>query len=183
MRPDETLVTQPVRSLQTMLRVLSEHDRNHPAVIPDGIFGQNTMQAVSGFQRIHGLPVTGVADQTTWERIASEYEHALIHISEAEPVQIILNPNQVLRRGEASPYLRIAQALLYGLAEVYSSIPLPSQSGILDEPTSDSIASFQQLSNLPMTGDLDKITWKHLSLHFPLAANLGKGSTQAEGLR
>jgi len=183
MRPDETLVAQPVRSLQTMLRVLSEHDRSYPAVIPDGIYGQNTMQAVSIFQSLHGLPVTGVADQATWERIAAEYEKALIHIAEAEPVQIILNPNQVLRRGEASPYLRVAQAMLYTLAEVYSSIPLPSQSGILDVLTSDSIASFQQLTGLPMTGELDKVTWKHIALHFPLAANLGKGSTQAQGLR
>ena len=34
-----------------------------------------------------------------------------------------------------------------------------------------------------MTGNLDKLTWKHLALHFPLAANLGKGQPQSENFR
>ena len=181
MRPDESFVSQPIRSLQTMLRVLAEHDDRYLTLIPDGIYGPSTIRAVSNFQRIHGLPVTGITDQQTWEHIAAAYEPALIHVDEAQPVQIILNPNEVLRRGDESPYLRVAQALLYELALVYSSIGTPSQNGILDELTADSIASFQLLSGLPMTGELDKVTWKHLALHFPLAANIGKGASQAEG--
>lgn len=183
MRPNESFVGQPIRSLQTMLRVLSEHDDRYSTVIPDGIYGPSTVSAVSIFQRNHGLPITGVTDQNTWETIVREYEPALIHVIEAQPVDIILNPNEVLRRGNISPYLYVAQALLQVLAETYSSIGFPSHSGILDEPTADSLSSFQALIGLPMTGDLDKITWKHLALHFPLAANLGKGQTQAEGRR
>ena len=34
MRPNESFVSQPVRSLQTMLRVLAEDDRTLPTVIP-----------------------------------------------------------------------------------------------------------------------------------------------------
>jgi len=45
------------------------------------------------------------------------------------------------------------------------------QTGILDIPTSDSLASFQQMSLIPATGELDKHTWKHLALHYPLATN------------
>lgn len=173
MRPDETLVSQPVRSLQTMLRVLSEHDDRYLPLIPDGIYGPTTVNAVSNFQRIHGIPVTGVADQRTWEQIAAEYEDALIHVIEAEPLQIILNPNEVLRKGQQSPYLYVAQALLTVLSESYGSIGKPTQTGILDDLTADALASFQLLAGLPMTGELDKITWKHLALHLPLAANRG----------
>ena len=183
MRPDETLVAQPIRSLQTMLRILSEHDERYSPIIPDGIYGQSTVNAVSGFQRNHGIPVTGVADQNTWEQIAAAYEDALVYVDEAEPVQVILNPNEVLRRGDESPYLYVAQAILTVLSQRYGSIGSPMQTGILDELTSDALASFQLLAGLPMTGELDKITWKHLALHFPLAANLGQGRTQAEGLR
>ena len=43
---------------------------------------------------------------------------------------------------------------------------------VLDAATADSLASFQALNDLPVTGELDKVTWKHLALHFPLAANL-----------
>lgn len=181
MRPDGSFIQQPVRSLQTMLRVLAEQDDRYVTVVPDGIYGQTTMAAVSNFQQLHGLPVTGVTDQDTWEAIVRAYEPALILVAEAQPVEIILNPNEVLRRGEASPYLRVAQALLWVLSETYGSIGRPGQSGILDAATSDSLSSFQALNGLPMTGELDKITWQQLALHFPLAANLGAGNPQSAG--
>ncbi|MBO4938252.1 MAG: peptidoglycan-binding protein [Oscillospiraceae bacterium] len=178
MRPGESFVGQPIRSLQTMLRVLGENDGRYMRVIPDGIYGPQTMAAVTAFQRNHGLSVTGIVDQMTWEAITAAYEPAVIEQIEAQPVDVILNPGQVLRKGTSSPYLYVAQALLLVLSQRYSSVSAPSQSGILDAVTSDSIASFQALSALPMTGELDKITWKHLALHFPLAANLGQGTVR-----
>lgn len=183
MRPDESFIQQPIRSLQTMLRVLSEQDDRYSTVVPDGIYGPTTVTAVSTFQRIHGLPVTGVTDQSTWEAIVAAYEPALVYVAEAQPVEIILNPNEVLRRGDESPYLRVAQALLWVLSEVYGSVARPSQNGILDDITADSLASFQVLNGIPMTGDLDKITWQQLALHFPLAANLGQGQPQSANPR
>lgn len=172
MRPMESFVGQPVRSLQTMLRIIAENDPTHPSVIPDGIYGAQTMAAVTEFQRRHGLPVTGITDQATWEAIVSVHEPARISIDAAQPVEVILNPNQVIRRGERHPVVGLAQAMLLVLAEAYSSIGMPTQSGILDDPTADSLSSFQMLSSLPMTGNLDKRTWKHLALQYPLAANL-----------
>lgn len=172
MRPGESFISQPIRSLQTMLRVIAERDPSHQTVIPDGIYGPATMSAVSAFQRRHGLPITGVADQTTWESIAAIYEEALIHVAEAESLDIVLNASQVIRKGERHPNLHLAQAMLRVLAEVYASVGMPSASGILDEATADSLSSFQALNGLPMTGNLDKRTWKHLALHYPLAANL-----------
>ena len=181
MKPGESFISQPVRSLQTMLRTLAEHDDRYQSVVPDGVYSAQTSNAVAQFQRNHGLPVTGVTDQQTWEEIVTRYEPALIFIEEAQPVEIILNPNEVLTFGDRSPYLYIAQAILITLAEVYGSIVSPSMSGTLDNATVDSLSSFQTLIGLPATGNLDKHTWKFLALHFPLAANLGKGQTQAEG--
>ena len=174
MRPNESFVGQPVRGLQTMLRVLAEHDDRYTPIIPDGVYSAQTMAAVSNFQQNHGLPVTGITDQETWEMIVAEYEPALTHVDEAQVVEIILNPNEVIRRGQRSPYLYIAQAMLLVLSQVYGT-GTPSQSGILDGATADALASFQALNSLPMTGELDKVTWKHLALHFPLAANLNPG--------
>ena len=172
MRPGESFVGQPIRSLQTMLRVIAEQDPSHETLVPDGIYGPATVSAVAVFQRKHGLPVTGITDQNTWDAIHASYEPALIAISEAEPLNIILNANQVIRRGERHPHLYLVQGMLMLLADVYESIGRPSMSGILDEMTADSLASFQSLNGLPMTGQLDKRTWKHLVLHYTLAANL-----------
>jgi len=171
MRNPESFIGQPIRSLQTMLRVIAENDPAHERIIPDGIYGPETVSAVSTFQRLHGLPVTGVTDNQTWDTIAEHYEHALIEQQEAEALLLILNPGQVIRKGERHPHLYLVQAMLTVLAETYESIGMPSSSGILDEATSDALASFQAISNLPMTGHLDKHTWHHLVLQYPLAAN------------
>lgn len=172
MRPPESFIGQPIRSLQTMLRVIAENDPSHTRIVPDGIYGPETVQAVSTFQRKHGLPVTGVTDQATWEAVVAVYEPALIEQDAAYSLDIILNPQQVIRRGERHPHLYLVQGMLMVLSQRYKSVAEPSQNGLLDDATSDSLATFQELSGLPMTGNLDKHTWKHLALQYPLAANL-----------
>ena len=172
MRPVESFVGQPIRSLQTMLRVIAENDPRHETIVPDGIYGPETISAVSAFQRLHGLQVTGITDQPTWEAIVSQYKPALINIDEAQPIEVILNPNQIIRRGERHPVIYLTQGILAVLSEVHQSIAAPGMNGILDTATADSLSSFQQLHSLPMTGELDKQTWQLLALQFPLAQNL-----------
>lgn len=171
MRPDESFVSQPIRSLQTMLRVLSEADSSLPAVVPDGVYGPTTMQAVSAFQRKNGLPVTGVTDEQTWLAIVEAYEPALIIVGPAEPIEIIMDPGQVFILGERSPYILLAQSMLIFLAEDFSRIPAPNHTGILDRETARALSGFQVLNGLPDTGHLDKITWQNLSRQFTLHAH------------
>lgn len=172
MRPNESFIAQPVRSLQTMLRVIAEHDERFPSVIPDGYYGANTVSAVSAFQRRAGLPVTGVADQATWDAIVPVYQFALVEIDEAQPIEVIFDPNQIIRRGQSHPNVYLAQSMLTVLSEAYGSIPAPLINGILDIPTSTSLSAFQSMSLLPVTGELDRHTWRQLALHYPMAANL-----------
>ena len=172
MRNPESFLGQPIRSLQTMLRVIGENDARHDRIIPDGIYGPETMSAVSTFQKLHGIPVTGVTDNQTWDAVVEIFEEALIEQQEAIPLQIILNPGQVIRKGERHPHLYLVQAMLTVLAEEYDSIGKPEFTGLLDAATEDALSSFQALSGLPMTGHLDKHTWRHLALQYPLAANL-----------
>ncbi len=171
MRPLDSFVGQPIRSLQTMLRVLAEADDSYSSVIPDGIFGRNTQNALSTFQRKHGIPVTGVADASTWERLVEAYDPALVQVSRAEPLQLILNPGQVMTRGSIGYNIYILQAILLALAEIYGSMIAPDITGTLDDQTSEAVSSFQYLSGLPQTGEVDKITWKHLALQYTLAIN------------
>lgn len=171
MRPAESFIAQPVRSLQSMLRVIAQEDDRQPSLIADGVYGNQTMRAVTAFQRNYGLPATGVTDQATWEAIVSVYEPAAIRIGPAEPLEIILEPGQVLRQGDQEPNIYILQAVLQVLSDAYSSITPPTHTGILDEATIISIQTFQELTGLPQTGEADKVTWKQLALHYPLASN------------
>lgn len=174
MRPVESFVGQSVRSLQTMLRVIAEDDRTLPTVIPDGIYGQTTMTAVSAFQRRNGLPVTGVTDENTWNSIVDSYKPALVRLDKAQPIEIILDPGEVLRRGDDSPYLFLLQAMLTYLSGYHITIPPPSINGVLDSPTAEALAGFQILAGLPPTGELDKLTWKYLVHQFTLNANIDR---------
>jgi len=171
MRPKESFVGQPVRSLQTMLRVLAQDDPVLPDLVPDGIYGQETVNAVLAFQRKTGLPTSGVADQSTWESIAASYEDALIRVGKAEPIEIIMDPGKIFVLGESSPYLYLTQSMLLFLSQLHPDIATPSHSGTLDSSTSEALAGFQLLAGLPPTGELDKITWKYLVKHFTLNAN------------
>lgn len=171
MRPGESFVGQPIRSLQTMLRVISEDDATLPTVVPDGIYGQSTISAVSAFQRRNGLPVTGITDQQTWDAIVASYEPALIRVERAQPIEVIFDPGQVFRRGESSPYLYLLQSMLTYLAESHNSINAPTHNGVLDSPTAEALAAFQLLAGLPANGELDRITWKYLVHQFTLNAN------------
>lgn len=175
MRPNESFVQQPVRSLQTMLRVIAEDNLQLPTVIPDGIYGPTTMTSVAAFQRLKGLPSTGITDQETWEEIAAAYKPALTRSSKAEPIEILMDAGKVYRLGDSSPYIYLLQSMLIQLSKDHQSIQPPDHTGILDKNTSNAIYAFQVLSNLPPTGELDRITWKHLSKQFTLNAHHNDG--------
>lgn len=176
MRPPESFVGQPIRSLQTMLQVIAQSDPGYIAVIPDGIYGPETMRAVAAFQRKHMLPVTGITDQATREAIVPVFDLSLSKQGAAVPIEVVWNPGIVICRGESHPNLYLAQGMLAVLSEVYHSVSKPSMTGILDDITADSLASFQMLVGLPMTGNLDHVTWANLSQQYPMASNRAAAS-------
>ena len=62
-----------VRQMQEQLNRIS---KTYPALLPvtaDGIYGDQTQKAVEEFQKVFGLPVTGIVDYPTWYRISEIY--------------------------------------------------------------------------------------------------------------
>ena len=62
-----------VRQLQEQLNAIATGYPAVPTVAVDGIYGEATQNAVRTFQRIFGLPATGVTDYATWYRIQNIY--------------------------------------------------------------------------------------------------------------
>lgn len=165
MKPTESFVEQPIRSLQTMLRIIAADDSSLPTVIPDGIYGPATLNAVTAFQRKYDLPITGITDQQTWDTIVSVYEPANIRTGKAQPIEILLDAGQILTFGDNNPYIYLAQAMLLQLSEDHP-INAPVVTGTIDKETADAIIQFQKLTGLDESGDIDRITWKNLVLFF-----------------
>ncbi len=62
-----------VRQIQEELARISRSYPAIPTIAPDGIYGPATREAVEVFQRVFGLPVTGVIDYRTWYKISEIY--------------------------------------------------------------------------------------------------------------
>lgn len=171
-RPDESFVGQPIRALQTMLRTIAQVDGEQINVIPDGVYSNQTADAVRSFQENNDLPPTGTADQATWEKIVQAYRPARTEVLPAEPIFITLNPGQTFQRGDRHHHMNLVQAMLILLSQVYPQFPALSLTGQFDGPTEEAVRMLQQYSNLPASGILDKTTWKHLVLQHALASDI-----------
>lgn len=62
-----------VRQIQEQLNAISDAYPALPKISVDGVFGENTQNAVKKFQQIFGLPATGIIDYSTWYEIQEIY--------------------------------------------------------------------------------------------------------------
>ena len=64
-----------VANLQRYLRRLVVFDeyKNIDLVPIDGIFEEQTREALKEYQRTRGLPITGKAEKLTWDTLFAEY--------------------------------------------------------------------------------------------------------------
>lgn len=176
MRPNESFLGQPVRGLQTMLRVIAEDDSTLPSVIPDGHYGPTTMTAVAAFQRKNGLGITGIVDEVTWNAIVEAFEPASVRNNKAQPIEVLLDAGQILKAGDTDPYVYLAQSMLTQLSKDGITINPPGHSGIMDIATIEAVNAFQNYAGLDPTGEIDRMTWKHLVLHFTANVHHNKRS-------
>ena len=64
---------QKVEQIQQQLATISRVYSAIPRISADGIYGERTRQAVSRFQEVFSMPVTGIVDFATWYQISQIY--------------------------------------------------------------------------------------------------------------
>lgn len=62
-----------IRQIQEQLNAIANAYPALPKISVDGVFGENTQNAVKKFQQIFGLPATGIIDYSTWYEIQEIY--------------------------------------------------------------------------------------------------------------
>jgi peptidoglycan hydrolase-like protein with peptidoglycan-binding domain len=148
--------------IQQNLRELAMAGWDLPSIIADGVYGEQTREAVRQFQRIEGLPVTGRVDLTTWQVLQTA---ANISKRERSPANPIYPWNRPLaagttRPGERTDLIYIAQILLREVIAYDFDLPL---TGVLDSATQNALERFQRINALPISGILDRPTWDALA--------------------
>ena len=162
---DITNESENIRELQRYLRELhfdAPDENRHIAV--DGIFGDETREAVGNFQRRMGMPVTGKADFATWEALRAESEAAKAR--RAAPIGIQPFPAEdgyTVTEGENSDIAAIVQFILRLLALFYDGIEGAPPTGVWDAASMRDVERFQRDHALPVTGNVDRATWNALA--------------------
>jgi len=158
---ERELLAQPVRSLQYMLRRLSQVYPFLPPVVADGVFGERTLEAVMLFQRELHPPVTGVVDAGTWNAIRERWEQAERTLSAPRALRAF--PEGTVRPGESSETMILPQTMFQILARYLDGIvpdPADGRNGLDSE---ENIRWLQRAAGLEETGEMDARTWNALN--------------------
>lgn len=155
------------REIQNMLYYISFFDKDIPRVYPDGIYGEETENAVRIFQEQSGLEPTGRVNYETWVRIRERY----LSLSEknAAPIRISIFPSSLYetQTGETSGIVTVIQIILDELS-VHLPIGAVERTGVNDEQTIEAVRKYQNIRNLPLTGMVDKRTWDALATDYEI---------------
>lgn len=172
MRQPELYLGNPIYSLQTMLRQISDFDLRVLPIVPDGFFGRSTHASVRSFQQAYGLPITGEVDEATWNTIVDIHNRALGE--RATPtIEPVWFPGQSIDPGEENIHLFLVQAMLAALSRFYPELEAPAVNGILDPITERDLKWIQKAAGLPQTGSLNTLTWHALTGLYRTAVGTG----------
>ncbi len=173
MRKPEFYLNNPVISLQTMLRQISDVDPRILPVIPDGLFGPSTYGAVRSFQEAYGLPVTGQVDQQTWNSITDAHSLAL---AQRKPpvIELFWSLGSSIQPGEQNAHLYLVQAMLTVLSHYYPALTAPPIDGILNPTTAEDLKWIQAGAAIPKTGVLNTLTWNALGSLYRVTVGSGE---------
>lgn len=162
MRPEQDLLGLPIHSLQTMLRTISYCKPGMPRVTPDGVFGEETLEAVMRVQREKGLPVTGRVNNETWDAIAAEYWTVLPLAAPPRPVRAFRDQQFTVWAGRSCIHMYLVQSMFLALSHVLDEVEPAPVNGRHTGPSVRNVTWLQRRAGLPESGSMDKAAWNYL---------------------
>jgi peptidoglycan hydrolase-like protein with peptidoglycan-binding domain len=133
--------TQSLGNRGSVVRAIQETliSKGYPMAF-DGVFGTATRAAVQGFQAARGLPVTGIVNDATWDRLLT-----------------------TLRPGSVGAPVRVLQRQLDEKRRAGLTVD-----GIYGPGTKAAVMAFQKHMGITATGAVSLQTWRWLLWHFEL---------------
>ncbi|MBO5788623.1 MAG: peptidoglycan-binding protein [Clostridia bacterium] len=153
--------TESIRAVQNYLYEIGLTWDFLPTVYPDGIYGDNTKEAVSIFQREVGLPVTGEVDYLTWTELYQQYKDAidLRTAKSSPPLTEGQFPLTIGARGYGVVQLKTA---LGALSLYYPALPALAPTSLYQYSTALAVQNLERIYRLQETGEVDLPLWNRL---------------------
>lgn len=165
---EEEMLSNPVRSLQYMLRRLSSKYPFLPQLAVDGVFGERTLEAVMLFQRAFSPPVTGVVDQRTWNAIRDAWINLERESAPPRTLRIFPGEGYQVQPGMSGSSMILPQTMFQLLRRRLEGIAEGTADGLHGDASVQNTLWLQNLAQLEQTGIMDRQTWDMLSRLYEL---------------
>ena len=149
-----------VRILQYYLNFLSYFNLKLPYVSIDGIFGDETRDAVFAFQSLYGLDVDGIVGRDTWDMIQNAYAGVLTSLpDEYRSYSSLLYPGYIITMGASGKVVEQLQTYLKTIATNVPSVPDVTVDGYYGDQTKNAVLAVQKLEGIEQNGQVGVLTW------------------------
>lgn len=156
-----------IYDLQNMLYVISRFENGNPDVLPDGIHGEKTTQAITKFQLNNGIEPSGNADFETWDAISRKHNEVLINRSRPAHIHFFkIDEIPLLKKGDNSDAVVLVQMLFRKLSNDFSGYYNGEISGVFDEITENNVKEFQRINLLEPHGQVNRETWDRIAMYY-----------------
>lgn len=155
-----------ITEIQQILRRIAKSESDVPAIIPDGIYSEETSGAVRDFQRRYGLAVTGKVDYSTFEALVRENERLIFENSPPLQVLPIGNEDLPLSYGDENEAVEKLKIMLNALADKHGNFLPLVRNSLFDADTREMVRKWQSVIFTRETGEVDKETWNSLVSYY-----------------
>lgn len=157
-----------IRRIQSALTSISRVDRDIPRVNPDGIYGEQTSDAVYVFQQKYLGKGDGRVDFPTWQellRVSKEADSELSEASSIHPFAERLKDGRLVL-GDRSPLVTMIKLMMKSIGITYPFMESIEVSELFDDALYRAVTEFQLIHGLKINGEIDKATWDRLALAY-----------------
>lgn len=151
----------PVRIVQYYLSVIANFDDAIPAVNIDGVYDDNTKDAVIAFQKKYGLNPDGIVGRDTWNKMTTVYQDTLRNVqSQYLSVSEELYPGRFLSLGMTGDDVETLQKFLKRISAKDPTMPKVEVTGTFDKATQDAVNEVRRREGLPINGAVNPLVWQ-----------------------
>ena len=152
-----------VKNIQYYLAVIGAYYESVLPVEITGYYGPETENSVRSFQKVFGLPETGIVNRMIWNDLYRAYKGIVEAIPIDESVDVILFQGRVLKEGMSGEDVKKMQEYLSYINKSYPNIPAVNNTGYFGPMTKSSVIAFQRQFGINPTGYVGALTWNEIA--------------------